>query len=487
MSARLASSASMSVGILGAGPAGLSAGAAALEEGLRPVIFEAAEDVGGLWREHGKVWRSLRTNLSKYTCSFSDFPWPKAAPDFPSAHAMRNYLHRYAEAKGLLPLVRTSSEVQEVVSLGPGWQVTVESAGEVTRESFDFLVVATGIFSTPASVPGVEDFAGHVSHAADYRDPESFQGLRVLVVGAAFSGADIATELGGSAASVTIATSTPFWYLPRYIRDKPADLLFYSRAAHSRNAQVPPEELRKRRHGFFQSLVGEMPANLTAPSHDRGDIPAVAISDEFLSAVRSGRVEVRGRVVQAEGNRVSFEDGCAEFDHILLATGYRLEMPFLSSDLQDQLQLDPSDQLQPLLLAHQVWPVKAKNLAFVGLYRGPYFAAIELMSRWACGVFSGRLPPLSEEQLQEALHHELQIRQQVPRPQFPHDYVEMAERLSGFAQVRPTEILEDVSHPLHRALIEGPLLPCHYRLQGFKAVPEMAASALAECLEAYPL
>ena len=33
---------------------------------------------------------------------------------------------------------------QEVVSLGPGWQVTVESAGEVTRESFDFLVVATG-------------------------------------------------------------------------------------------------------------------------------------------------------------------------------------------------------------------------------------------------------------------------------------------------------------------------------------------------------
>ena len=31
------------------------------------------------------------------------------------------------------------------------------------------------------------------------------------------------------------------------------------------------------------------------------------------------------------------------------------------------------------------------------MYRGPYFAAIELMSRWACGVFSGRLPPLSEE------------------------------------------------------------------------------------------
>ena len=37
--------------------------------------------------------------------------------------------------------------------------------------------------------------------------------------------------------------------------------------------------------------------------------------------------------------------------------------------------------------------------------------------------------------------------QQVPRPQFPHDYVEMAERLSGFAQVRPTEILEETKCP----------------------------------------
>lgn len=27
----------------------------------------------------------------------------------------------------------------------------------------------------------------------------------------------------------------------------------------------------------------------------------------------------------------------------------------------------------------------------VGLYRGPYFAALELQGRWACGVFSQRL------------------------------------------------------------------------------------------------
>ena len=33
----------------------------------------------------------------------------------------------------------------------------------------------------------------------------------------------------------------------------------------------------------------------------------------------------------------------------------------------------------------------------VGLYRGPFFAALELQGRWACGVFSGRLQQLSQE------------------------------------------------------------------------------------------
>ena len=32
----------------------------------------------------------------------------------------------------------------------------------------------------------------------------------------------------------------------------------------------------------------------------------------------------------------------------------------------------------------------------VGLYRGPYFATMELQARWACGTFSGRLPRLTE-------------------------------------------------------------------------------------------
>lgn len=135
------------VAILGAGPSGLAACKAALEEGLVPVVFEKQRSLGGLWSEHGKagrmalvlswqVWSSLRTNLSKcawlsgalepwrYTCAFSDFPWPKEASDFPRAEEVRRYLHDYAEAKQLLSRVRLGCCVEAVRRHPEGWRVT---------------------------------------------------------------------------------------------------------------------------------------------------------------------------------------------------------------------------------------------------------------------------------------------------------------------------------------------------------------------------
>ena len=37
-------------------------------------------------------------------------------------------------------------------------------------------------------------------------------------------------------------------------------------------------------------------------------------------------------------------------------------------------------------------PDGIRGMAFVGMYRGPYFGVMELQARWAAGVLSGRLP-----------------------------------------------------------------------------------------------
>ena len=108
--------------------------------------------MGGLWRPlEGKVWESLRTNLSKYTCAFSDFPWPKEAETFPKAAEVCRYLEHFAES--LRPHLRLSCEVTAVTRVKAedkancGWQLTWREAGEMKQKLFKHVVVASGIWA----------------------------------------------------------------------------------------------------------------------------------------------------------------------------------------------------------------------------------------------------------------------------------------------------------------------------------------------------
>jgi len=487
------------IAILGGGPSGLAACKAALEEGLQPTVFEQAAGVGGLWRSDGagKVWNAMRTNLSKFTCAFSDDPWPGEAPDFPSAMEVQAYLEQYASKHGLRQHVQLHSRVTSLELLAAGgwqvsWQTGADEGQQHRSEAFSYVIVASGIFARPQrlALPGMETFSGELIHAADYREPARFAGRRVLVVGAAFSGADLAVNLAGVAASVTVATRRPLWYLPRYVKSKPVDLLFYSRAAADRSRGASEEERNRNRHAFFASIVGDLPRPLAAPDPSRGDLPFVAITDTFLDAVRAGSVVARPtEVVAFEGQAAVFADGKREeFDAAILATGYCLELDFLAAPQRQALELDPEDLLQPAILHECVWRPELPGLAFVGIYRGPYFAVMELQARWACGVFSGRLPAPTAAELEAGLEAERSVRRQRPRPQFPHgDYVGMVESLAHRVGVHPAEILASESDDLRPLLHDGPLLPFHYRLVGFGARRAVAEAAIRECAAKYPL
>lgn len=173
---------------------------------------------------------------------------------------------------------------------------------------------------------------------------------------------------------------------------------------------------------------------------------------------------------------------------MVMATGYRLDLPFLPATLHKIIDFEPDDWLQPAILHECVWHPELLGLAFVGLYRGPYFAAMELQARWACGVFSGRLPYPTKDETESGLQAERDIRNKQPRSQFPHgDYVSMVEALAHRVGVHPQSILEDKTHHLHKLLYDGPLLPFHYRLTGFSSKPEIAEQAILDCAAQYPL
>lgn len=93
-----------------------------------------------------------------------------------------NYLNQLAKSENLLPWVKFSSLVTNVVFENDSWKVSVQDANnDVYTEDFDAVVVATGHYA----VPFVPDFPGlaelnnnkHIQllHSREYRHPEQFK------------------------------------------------------------------------------------------------------------------------------------------------------------------------------------------------------------------------------------------------------------------------------------------------------------------------
>ncbi|HVL76533.1 MAG TPA: NAD(P)/FAD-dependent oxidoreductase, partial [Noviherbaspirillum sp.] len=93
-------------------------------------------------------------------------------------------------------------------------------------EVFDYLVVATGHFSTP-NVPwfeGLDGFRGSVMHAHDFRGADQFVGKDLLLVGGSYSAEDIGVQCyKHGARSVTISyRSQPLGFKwPKGMREVP--------------------------------------------------------------------------------------------------------------------------------------------------------------------------------------------------------------------------------------------------------------------------
>jgi hypothetical protein len=85
----------------------------------------------------------------------------------------------------------------------------VRAAGRSRR--FDAVAICNGHYHEPnvAILPGLDGFPGVVVHSHVYRGPAPFAGQRVVVVGAASSGLDLAHELSTTAARVFVSAFEP--------------------------------------------------------------------------------------------------------------------------------------------------------------------------------------------------------------------------------------------------------------------------------------
>jgi cation diffusion facilitator CzcD-associated flavoprotein CzcO len=324
--------------VVGAGPHGLSALKALLQNGIEADGFERESDVGGNWNfgaENSRVYESTHLISSKPFTQFPDFPMPDAYPDYPSHRQVKEYFGRYADHFGLRDRIRFSHDVVGAVPVDDGraWHVTAvdRTTGTGTTYRYAGLVVANGHNWSPKipAYPGLDTFRGEVLHSADYKDAEVLRGKRVLVVGAGNTGCDVAVESAQNATHTWHSTRRGYYYNPKYALGRPSD-----QVADRLLALRVPLGIRRALFGAtLKVTVGDLTRfGLKRPDHKFFETHPI-VNQQLVYYVGHGDITPVDDVDHVDETGVVLADGTrADVDLIVLCTGYLVRFPFLEQE-----------------------------------------------------------------------------------------------------------------------------------------------------------
>jgi len=327
--------------IVGAGPSGIMA-ARHLSEipNTEITVFEAGNDIGGLWNYneknasdlkydpdkrkdlyyhlhkhfHGSLYPYLMTNVPYFFMSHKDFSHVDLHPDIPlfiNIAQHKEYLDAYITRFDLRHCFNLNTLVQSVrlyKNLSPEEkaQATTEERKFVIKtatwsqedavleskySAFDYVVLCTGHNSKPYIPPikGISKFTGKIIPTKDFRNPEAefLKNHKILVLGAGMSAIDIVVQLLA-------------------------------------NPYLGPQNVGK------VVLVGRKVDYLAKAKDFEGFIQA-----EKLSIIQGEIEEVIGE------KQVKITDGSIqEVDTILLGTGYQFSLPFLDFEKDKLVDFD---------------------------------------------------------------------------------------------------------------------------------------------------
>ena len=303
--------------VIGGGQAGLAMSRVLGAHGVEHVVLERGR-VAERWRS--ERWDSLRLLTPNWLGRLPGSAYDGDDPGgFMSAGELAQRLARYADSFGA-PL-HTETTVLSLHPFSGGFCVQTDQGAWLARA----VVIATG----DADQPLVPALAGglascvHQRVPTRYKRPSDLPPGGVLVVGASASGAQLADELARAGRQVVLAVGKHL-RVPRSYRER--DLFYWldrMGRLRERAADVPDLGAAKRVPSY--QLIG------------RNGGPGVD-----LGALQARGVQLTGRVLAADGQRVSFADDlCAtvaaaddklarlleRIDAFALASGLAPELP----------------------------------------------------------------------------------------------------------------------------------------------------------------
>ena len=204
--------------VIGAGFSGLYALHRLRELGIRAVVLEKADNVGGTWLVNRYPGARCDIESIEYSYSFSDeiqqeWVWTETMPAQPEIEA---YLNFVADRLDLRRDIRFDTNVVSMNFDESAATWTVETAA---GESFTapFVVAASGILSAPLEpdIPGMDTFAGTSLFTSRWpSDHVDLTGKRVGVIGTGSTGVQLIPVVAKDAEHLTVFQRSPAYTLP---------------------------------------------------------------------------------------------------------------------------------------------------------------------------------------------------------------------------------------------------------------------------------
>jgi putative flavoprotein involved in K+ transport len=298
--------------IVGAGQAGLSAGAYLARTGRSFVIVEGNERIGDNWRRR---YDSLRLFTPARYAGLPDDRFPGKGSAAPTRDEMADYLESYATRFGLP--VRTGITVDGIERQGATYTVSVGA----DRLEADNVIVASGAHRearVPAIAAGLDPSIVQL-HSVEYRNPSQLRPGGVLVVGAGNSGADIALD--------SVASAHPTWLSGPERGHIPFDIDTWV----ARNIAVRLVVFAGRHVLTIRTPIGR---KARARLNSQGD-PLVRVKPKRLLAAGVQRVP---RTAGTRDGLPVMEDGTVlEVTNVIWCTGFRhdlswIDLPIFAED-----------------------------------------------------------------------------------------------------------------------------------------------------------
>ena len=172
-------------------------------------------------------------------------PYPSNFPLFIPRDKVADWLEHYSKLQDLF--IWNNSTVVPKATYDPQekrWSIQVDRDGTKVTLHPRHIVIATGIHGFPIipDIPHIDKFRGEILHTSQYPGGQKFAGLRVVVIGAGNSSADICQDLSfRGAASVTMIQRSKTcvvssgqiaqFFLQAYPKGVPIEVSDFKRAA----------------------------------------------------------------------------------------------------------------------------------------------------------------------------------------------------------------------------------------------------------------